>query len=211
MRHGIFALITPVITSARGVCVATITCIPAARAICVIRAIAVSTSAGAVCIRSASSSIMTTTYGILSGTSSSVVTAVPAALIECAGDTPASTDCCSSKSFFFFGRALNPTMFRTPTRANILYRRSISSINPRKASSTFFGSVTMGNRRCGNDWYACNSTIFGSITTNRSSSGVKRKSMLAISALMQTLFPLPVVPATSRCGIWARSAMIVLP
>jgi hypothetical protein len=45
----------------------------------------------------------------------------------------------------------------------------------------------------------------------RISSGVKRKSMLAISALIQTLFPLPVVPATSRCGICARSAMIVLP
>src|SRR5437764_1401643 len=35
--------------------------------------------------------------------------------------------------------------------------------------------------------------------------------MLAIKALIQTLFPLPVVPATSRCGICARSAMIVLP
>src|SRR6266550_3573781 len=35
--------------------------------------------------------------------------------------------------------------------------------------------------------------------------------MLAISALIQTLFPLPVVPATSRCGICARSAMSVLP
>src|SRR5947209_925 len=31
----------------------------------------------------------------------------------------------------------------------------------------------------------------------RSSSGVKRKIMLATSALMQTLLPLPVVPATS--------------
>ncbi len=29
--------------------------------------------------------------------------------------------------------------------------------------------------------------------------------------LMQTLLPEPVVPATSPCGIAARSAMIVLP
>ena len=45
----------------------------------------------------------------------------------------------------------------------------------------------------------------------RSSSGVNRKIMLATSALMQTLLPLPVVPATSRWGICARSAMIVFP
>ena len=38
MRHGTFALITPVMTSARGVCVATIMWMPAARAICVMRA-----------------------------------------------------------------------------------------------------------------------------------------------------------------------------
>ena len=60
MRHGIFALMTPVMTSARGVWVATIMWMPAARAICVMRAMALSTSAGAVCMRSASSSTMTT-------------------------------------------------------------------------------------------------------------------------------------------------------
>ena len=60
MREGMFALITPVMTSARGVCVATMRWMPAARAICVMRAIALSTSAGAVCIRSANSSMMMT-------------------------------------------------------------------------------------------------------------------------------------------------------
>ena len=59
-RQGTLALITPVITSARGVCVAMIMWIPAARAFCVIRAIALSTSAGAVCIKSANSSTMIT-------------------------------------------------------------------------------------------------------------------------------------------------------
>ena len=60
IRQGMLALITPVMTSARGVWVATMRWIPAARAIWVIRAMAISTSAGAVCIRSASSSMMTT-------------------------------------------------------------------------------------------------------------------------------------------------------
>jgi hypothetical protein len=45
MREGTLALITPVMTSARGVCVATMRWMPAARAICVMRAMATSISA----------------------------------------------------------------------------------------------------------------------------------------------------------------------
>ena len=60
MREGTLALMTPVMTSARGVCVAMIMWMPAARAIWVMRAMALSTSAGAVCMRSANSSTMTT-------------------------------------------------------------------------------------------------------------------------------------------------------
>ena len=58
--EGRFALIVPVTTWARGVCVATTMWMPAARAFCVMRVIASSTSTGAVCIRSASSSTMMT-------------------------------------------------------------------------------------------------------------------------------------------------------
>ena len=60
MRAGMLALITPVMTSTLGRCVATMQWMPAARAICVMRAMAISTSAGATSIRSANSSIITT-------------------------------------------------------------------------------------------------------------------------------------------------------
>ncbi len=63
IRDGIFALITPVMTSTDGRCVAMIKWIPAARAICASRQIASSTSPGATIIKSASSSTMTTMYG----------------------------------------------------------------------------------------------------------------------------------------------------
>ena len=42
-------------------------------------------------------------------------------------------------------------------------------------------------------------------------SGVCLKSRLVMMELMQTLLPLPVAPATRRCGIAARSAMIAWP
>ena len=59
--EGILALITPVIISTEGLCVATIKCMPAALAICARRQIESSTCEGAAIIRSASSSIMITT------------------------------------------------------------------------------------------------------------------------------------------------------
>ena len=60
-------------------------------------------------------------------------------------------------------------------------------------------------------WNMENSTRLGSIRMYLSSSGVAWKSMPAISALMQTLFPDPVAPAISRCGMRVRSPTTVLP
>ena len=63
IREGTFALIIPVMTSTRGLCVASTRCIPTARAFCARRMIESSTSAGATIIRSASSSITHRMYG----------------------------------------------------------------------------------------------------------------------------------------------------
>ena len=63
IRDGTFALIMPVITSTRGLCVASTRWIPTARAFCARRMIESSTSAGATIIRSASSSITQRMYG----------------------------------------------------------------------------------------------------------------------------------------------------
>ena len=57
IREGTFALIMPVITSTRGLWVASTRWMPTARAFCARRMIESSTSAGATIIRSASSSI----------------------------------------------------------------------------------------------------------------------------------------------------------
>ena len=61
-----FALISPVMTSTDGRCVATTRWIPVARASCEMRVIAFSTWIGAVIMRSASSSMTMTMYGIRS-------------------------------------------------------------------------------------------------------------------------------------------------
>ena len=63
MRLGMFAFISPVMTSARGLWVAMMRCMPAARPICATRQIDSSTSLAAMSIRSASSSMTTTTVG----------------------------------------------------------------------------------------------------------------------------------------------------
>src|SRR5438445_137738 len=60
-------------------------------------------------------------------------------------------------------------------------------------------------------WNIENSTRLGSIRMYFSSSGVAWKSMPAISALMQTLFPDPVAPAIRRCGMRVMSPTTVLP
>ncbi len=50
-----------------------------------------------------------------------------------------------------------------------------------------------------------NSTILGSIINKRTSSGVAWVRMLAMMALIATLFPAPVAPAINMCGIRAKS------
>ena len=63
MRDGTLALIMPVMTSTRGLWVASTRWMPTARAFCAMRMIESSTSAGATIMRSASSSITHSTYG----------------------------------------------------------------------------------------------------------------------------------------------------
>ena len=58
--------------------------------------------------------------------------------------------------------------------------------------------------RCGMPAKAESSTRFGSIITNRTSSGVACIMMPAMMAFMQTLLPVPVAPAMSRCGIFRQ-------
>ncbi len=71
MRVGKFALMTPVMTSTLGRCVASTTCIPAARAFCARRATAASTSLPCCIIRSANSSTTMTIHGSFSGSGAS--------------------------------------------------------------------------------------------------------------------------------------------
>ncbi len=59
--------------------------------------------------------------------------------------------------------------------------------------------------------YIAISSIFGSIRISRTSVGSDLYSSDSSIALMPTDLPEPVVPATSRCGIFARSATIGLP
>ena len=63
IRDGTLALIIPVMTSTRGLCVASTRWMPTARAFCARRITESSTSAGATIIRSASSSITHRMYG----------------------------------------------------------------------------------------------------------------------------------------------------
>ena len=71
MRAGKFAFITPVITSTDGLCVARTICMPTALESWASRVIALSMSVCATSIKSASSSMITTIYGIKSCCSSS--------------------------------------------------------------------------------------------------------------------------------------------
>ena len=77
IRAGKFALISPVITSTDGRCVARTIWMPTARAICASRVMDSSTSRAAVIIRSASSSMTMTMYGSGSRSSSSASSGVP--------------------------------------------------------------------------------------------------------------------------------------
>ena len=138
MRHGTFALMTPVMTSARGVCVAMIMWMPAARAFCVMRAMSISTSAGAVCMRSASSSTMTTIKGIFSGTEmpSSRVTVMPSSACSarsssCSATSPVGVPYISASAF--------STGSRSSSSPNDLPRMSVLLA----ASGSAFGSCTI--------------------------------------------------------------------
>ena len=55
------------------------------------------------------------------------------------------------------------------------------------------------------------STCLGSTSTIRTSCGVARSRIEDSIALTAPDLPAPVVPATSRCGIFARSAPIARP
>ncbi len=67
MRAGMFALMSPVMTSTDGRCVPSTRWMPVARASCAMRVICFSTWIGACSMRSASSSMTTTMYGMRSG------------------------------------------------------------------------------------------------------------------------------------------------
>ena len=56
-----------------------------------------------------------------------------------------------------------------------------------------------------------NSSIFGSIIMKRTSSGVALKSMDIIMPFTPTDLPEPVIPATKRCGIFAKSPTTGVP
>ena len=72
-------------------------------------------------------------------------------------------------------------------------------------------SVTTGASRCGIPSYTESSSIFGSIMIMRTSLGLALYKRLSTIALTATDLPEPVVPATSRCGILARSTTTGLP
>ncbi len=55
------------------------------------------------------------------------------------------------------------------------------------------------------------SSSFGSTSRSLSSSGVARDRTEQSSELRKTLLPVPVAPATSRCGIFARSVWVGFP
>ena len=59
--------------------------------------------------------------------------------------------------------------------------------------------------------YTANSNIFGSTNINLTSSGSDLNNKLNNIALSPTDFPDPVVPATNKCGIFAKSTTIGLP
>ncbi len=95
--------------------------------------------------------------------------------------------------------------------AIVEYRASISRTRFCSAVAAIFGLVITGVSRCGIDSYGVSSTCLGSTSTMRTSCGVAESRMLESMPLMQADLPAPVVPATSRCGILARSTKIDSP
>jgi len=72
--------------------------------------------------------------------------------------------------------------------------------------AAFLVSVTRGVRRCGMFSYTPSSRRFGSIMMNFTSSGLDLYRIEVRNVFRETLLPEPVDPATSRCGMRARSA-----
>ena len=68
-----------------------------------------------------------------------------------------------------------------------------------------FMSLITGEARCGALANCDSSTILGSIRISLTCSGVRVNRNDAMIALRHTDLPEPVAPATSRCGILARS------
>ena len=94
---------------------------------------------------------------------------------------------------------------RTPHRASRSYRSSILSTAQAKTASAFFMSVMTGCIKCGMRLYGLSSTIFGSIISILTCSGVRVIRIERINEFRQTLFPVPVRPAINKCGILAMS------
>ena len=86
-----------------------------------------------------------------------------------------------------------------------MYLVSISLTAHFKAVIALLGSVTTGVNRCGIPSYTDSSNILGSIIINLHVSGVCLYNNDKIIALMPTDLPDPVVPATNKWGIFARS------
>jgi hypothetical protein len=73
------------------------------------------------------------------------------------------------------------------------------------------GSVTTGWSKWGMSLYTESSILLGSIIKILTISGESLKRMLLIMAFNETLFPVPVAPATRRWGIFTRSVMTGAP
>jgi hypothetical protein len=103
--------------------------------------------------------------------------------------------------------SLYPAMFRTPRPANSAYRLSMVPTVHLSALTALSGSTITSVSRWGMPLYCASSTRLGSMRISLTSAGVAFISSESMSALTQTLFPEPVAPAISRCGIRARSAL----
>ena len=115
------------------------------------------------------------------------------------------SDCC------FWNVRLYCSMLRTPRCASNFSRFSISRVALRSTFDATFGSVTTGAIKWGMPSYKFSSSRFGSTSTIFTSSGVALYKMDISSELMNTLLPVPVDPAISKCGMLARSVTRIRP
>src|SRR3989344_6942006 len=95
--------------------------------------------------------------------------------------------------------------------SSTLYRLSISLAAHFKDKIAFFASVITGVKRCVILLYCVNSTLLGSIIINFKFSVEFLNSKELIIACIVTDFPLPVVPAIKRWGIFAKFENIAFP